>query len=79
LVSGLINDSGKGEILARVRICFAAEPLLLQQSSFGIEISVEKQKIHKWPDTDQIPAELNKVDNTLRSEIHRLFVSFSGT
>jgi hypothetical protein len=39
-------------------------------------MAIEKQKRHKSPDTDQIPAQLIKAGGTIiRSEIHKLINS----
>ena len=53
-----------------------AEPLVLEPSSFQVEVATEKLKNHKSPGTDQIPAELIKAGGrTIRCEIHKLIIS----
>jgi hypothetical protein len=53
-----------------------AEPLVPEPSAFAVEIAIETiKKIHKSPNTDQIPAELiNARDRTIRSEIHKVIL-----
>jgi len=53
-----------------------AEPLVPGPSVFEFEVANEKLKRHKSPGTDQIPAELFKVEGrTIRSEINKLIIS----
>ena len=50
-----------------------AEPLILKPSAAEVELATDKLKSHKWPRTDQIPAELIKVGGrTICLEIHKL-------
>jgi len=53
-----------------------AEPLVPELSAFEVKKPSEKQKGHKSPGTDQIPAEMIKAEGrTIRSEIHKLVCS----
>jgi hypothetical protein len=53
-----------------------AESLLPKPSSFKVEITTEKLKIHKSPSTDEILAEMVQAGgNTVHSEIHKLINS----
>jgi hypothetical protein len=49
----VVNDVTKTEI-------HTAKPLVPEPSAFVIDLAIEKLKIHKSPDTDQIPAETIK-------------------
>jgi hypothetical protein len=47
-----------------------------EPSAFEVEMDIEKQKRHKSPGIDQIPAELYKAGRrTILSEIHKLINS----
>jgi hypothetical protein len=51
---------------------YTAEPLLLEFSSFEVEITAQKLKIYKSPGIYQIPIEsIQALSNILRSEIHK--------
>ena len=53
-----------------------AEPLVPEPSVSEVELSIEKLKSQKSPDTDQIPAELIKAGGkTICCEIHKLIIS----
>jgi hypothetical protein len=53
-----------------------AEPLVPQPSAFDVEMAIEKQRKHKSPGTDQIPAKLIKAGGrTLHSKTHKLINS----
>ena len=53
-----------------------AEPLVPELSASGIELVIDKLKIHKSPGVDQIPAELiNAEGRTICLEIHKLLTS----
>jgi len=53
------------------------EPLEPEPSVFEVELPIEKQKNHKSPGIDQIPAELIKAGSrTIRCETHKLIISF---
>jgi hypothetical protein len=53
-----------------------AEPLVPEHSFFRIEIVIEKLKIYKSPETDQILVELiHAGGKALCSEIHKLINS----
>jgi len=53
-----------------------AGPLVLELSTFEVEMATEKLKEHKSPGIDQIPAELIKAGGRkIRSEIHKLIIS----
>jgi len=48
-------------------------------SASEFELAIEKLKIHKSTDTEQLPAELIRAGNRiLRSEIHKLVVGATG-
>jgi hypothetical protein len=50
-----------------------AELLVPEPSLIEVEIATEKLKSYKFPDSDQIPAEVTKAGGkTLNSQIHRL-------
>jgi hypothetical protein len=50
-----------------------AEPFLPEPSASEVEVPVGKLKRYKFPDVDQIPAELTQAGGeTLHSEIHKL-------
>jgi hypothetical protein len=67
-VHGVEND-GQVEI-------HAAEPLLPEPNAFEVELAIEKQKSHKSPGVDQIPAELIKAwGGTIFGAIHKLIIS----
>jgi hypothetical protein len=52
------------------------QPLVLELSSFEVEIAIKKLKIYTLPSTDEIPVELIQAeDKTLCSEIHKLINS----
>jgi hypothetical protein len=53
-----------------------AEPLVPEPTSCEEEITIEKLKRYKLPDTDQILSELIQAEaNSLRSETHKLINS----
>jgi hypothetical protein len=61
-----VNDVRQTEI-------HTAEPLVLEPSSFEVEIAIGNLKRYKSPGIDQILAELIQAGrNTLQSEIHKL-------
>jgi hypothetical protein len=65
-----VNDLRQTEI-------HTAEPLVLEQSAFEVEIAIEKLRSHKSPGMDQIPAELIKTEGRkIRSGIHKLKIIF---
>jgi hypothetical protein len=49
-----------------------AELLVPESSASEFELTIEKLKSNKSPDTDQIPAQLTK---TIRCEFHKLLIS----
>ena len=56
-----------------------AEPLVPEPSTFEVELAIERLKSHKPPGTDQIPAEMIKVEGkTILYEIHNLIISISN-
>jgi transcriptional/translational regulatory protein YebC/TACO1 len=70
----LFNVRGVNDV--RQREIHTAEPLMPEQSAFEVEMSIEKQKGHKSPGIDHIPAELIKArGRTIYSEIHKLINS----
>ena len=53
-----------------------AEPLVLESNAYEVELATENLKSHKSPGTDQIPAELIKVEGrTIHTENHKLIYS----
>jgi hypothetical protein len=64
-----VNDVRQTEV-------HTAEPLVPEPSACEVELAIEKLKSHKSPRICQIPAELIKAGRrTIRSEIHKLFIS----
>jgi hypothetical protein len=64
-----VNDVRQAEI-------HKAKPLVPQPSAFKVEMAIEKQKRHKPPSTDQIPANLIKAGGrAIFSEMRRLINS----
>jgi hypothetical protein len=56
-----------------------AEPLVLDPRPFEVEIGIAVLKRHKFPDSDQIPAELIQAEGEiLRSEINKRIDSFQN-
>ena len=50
-----------------------AEPLVPDSSALNVEMAVEKPKIHKLQDIDQIPGKLITAESrTIRFEVHKL-------
>ena len=53
------------------------EPLIPEPSAFEVGMAIEKLKRHKSAGINQIPVELIKAgDRKIRSEIHKLIISF---
>jgi len=53
-----------------------AEPLVPEPSVLEVELAIEKQKSHKSPGIDQIPAELIEAgSSTIRCAIHKLIIA----
>ena len=47
-----------------------------EPSAFEVELAIEKQKNHKSPGIDQIPAEMIKAGgSTIRCSIHKLIIA----
>ena len=68
-----------GVIDGRQTEIHTTEPLLPEPSAFEFELAFEKQKSHKSPGIDQIPAELFKaVVSAIRYEIHKLVTSIGN-
>jgi len=64
-----VKDVGQAEI-------HTAEPLVPEPSASDVELAIDKQKSHKSPGNDQIPAELIKVGGrTICLEIQKLINS----
>ena len=64
-----VKDVGQAEI-------HTAEPLVPEPSASKVELVIDKIKSHKSPGTDQILAELIKVEGrTISLEIHKLITS----
>ena len=54
----------------------SSEPLVPEQSAFVFELAIERPKIHKPLDVDQIPAEFIKSEARIISyEIHTQIIS----
>ena len=72
--SQLLNIHGVNDV--RQTEIHTAEPLLPEPSAFEVALAIEKQKSHKSPGIDQIPAELIKAGGrTICYEIHKIIIS----
>jgi hypothetical protein len=70
--SHLFNVHGVSEV--RQTEIHTAEPLMLEQSAFEVDMAIEKLKGQNPPGIDQIPAELIKAGGRIICfEIHKLF------
>ena len=72
--SQLLNVDGFNEV--RQTEIHTTEPIVPKPSAFAVELAIEKLNSHKWPVTDQIPAELfGAGGRTIRYEIRKLIIS----